>query len=115
MDARTVFIIGDSLFAETLARTLATPGGVEVVGSAPTPEAALPLIKARCPDAVIVAGVGEVTPAAFAQLLASHPDLPLIRADLSASDVQVITSQRVGARSSDLLAAIAGLPRRSQP
>ena len=36
----------------------------------------------------------------------------LIRADLNTDSVQVITSQRVSARPSDLLAAIAALPVR---
>ncbi len=112
MEARKILIVGDSLFTEALARMLAAADAVEVVGSAPTPEAALPLLAARCPDAVIVAGTGDASPAAFGQFLASHPDLPLIRADLTAADVQVITSRRIGARTSDLLAAIAALPKR---
>jgi hypothetical protein len=113
MEARKVFIIGDSLFAETLTSMLAASATVRLAGSAPTPEAALPLLKTCIPDAVIVAGVNEPSPSAFGQLLAAFPDLPIIHADLSASDVQVITSQRVGTRSSDLLAAITALPKRS--
>ena len=114
MEARRVFIVGNSLFAESLARTLAS-ATVEVSGSAPTPEAAIPMIKAQCPDAVIVANASaeETPPAIFGQFLAAYPDLPIIYADLSADNVQVITSQRVGTRSSDLLAAIAALPKRS--
>lgn len=113
MEARKVFLIGDSLFAETLTNTLAASVAVQLAGSAPTPEAALPLLKTCTPDAVIVAEVNEPSSSAFGQLLAVFPDLPIIRADLSASDVRVITSQRVGARSSDLLAAITALPKRS--
>jgi chemotaxis response regulator CheB len=116
METRRVFIVGDSLFAETLVQTLgiANPA-VEMAGSAPTPEAAMPLIKTKRPDAVVVAkaSAGEPPSAVFGQFLAAYPDLPIIYADLSANDVQVITSQRVGARSSDLLAAIAELPKRS--
>ena len=113
VETRKIIVVGDSLFAETLAGVLASPGAVEVIGSAPTPEAALFLLKAQCPDAVIVANAGEPLQAAFGQLLAAYPDLPLIRADLTANDVQVITSQNIGARSSDLLAALAALPKRS--
>jgi DNA-binding NarL/FixJ family response regulator len=114
METRRVFIVGHSLFAEALARTL-TSDAVEVSGSAPTPEAAIPLIKAQRPDAVIVANASadETPPATFGQFLAAYPDLPIIYADLSTDDVQVITSQRLSARSSDLLAAIAALPKRS--
>lgn len=114
VEVRKVFVVGNSLFAETLARTL-TNASVEVTASTPTPEAALSLLKTQHPDAVIVANASadETPPAAFGQFLAAYPDLPIIYADLSTDHVQVITSQRVGARSSDLLAAIAALPKRS--
>lgn len=54
-------MLGESLFAETLVRTLAGNAAVEVVGSAATPEAALTLLITRRPDAVIVAGAGEAS------------------------------------------------------
>lgn len=111
MEARKVLIVGDSLFAETLARTLAN-ADVEVVASAPTPEAALPLLKAKGPDAIIVANTSEAPSAAFGHLLAACPDFPIIYADLSTNNIQAITSHRVGPRTSDLLAAIAALPKR---
>jgi chemotaxis response regulator CheB len=113
VEARRVLVVGDSLFAETLAQTLTQPGSVEMIGSAPTLEAARPLIQARRPDVVIVAEAGERSLTTFGQFLAAFPDLPLIRADLSADHVQVITSQPVSAHTSDLLAAIAALPKRS--
>ena len=113
MQARRIFIIGDSLFAETLAGMLGHAGDVTVVGAVPTPEAAYPLIPGACPDAVIVAGIGDEPTHDMGHLLAAFPDLPVIRADLNADSVQVITSQRVSARPSDLLAAIAALPSRS--
>ena len=106
MEARRVFIVGDTLFAETLGRMLAGSGAVEVAGSAPTPEAALLLLAGLCPDVVIVASTRDLSSATFARLLAAHPDLPIIRADLGTNDVRMITSQRVGARSSDLPAPI---------
>ncbi len=109
---RRVFIVGDSLFAEGIAQMLASSGAVEVINAAPTLEAALPLLEAEPPDAVIVAGIGEATIAIFGPILAAYPDLPIIHADLGADNVRVITSQRVGTRSSDLLAAIAALPKR---
>ena len=116
MDGRRVFIVGDSLLAEGLAQMLASYAGVgevEVIGSAPTLEAALPLLKVKRPDVVIVAGTDEAATAIFGPLLTTHSDLPIIRADLSAHTVQVITSHRVEARTSDLLAAIVALPKRS--
>lgn len=113
MEMRRVLLVGDSLFAETLTRMLTQAGAVEVIGSAPTPQAALALLKSQRPDVVVIAGAGEDASAVFGQFLAADPDLPLIRADLNAPDVQVITSQHIGARSSDLIAAITSLPKRS--
>mgnify|MGYP001580345536 CR=1 FL=1 len=114
MEARRVLVVGDSLFAEALTQTLAKTA-VEIVGSAPTPEAALALLKTKCPDAVIIANASAdpTMPTVFGQFLAAYPDLPIICANLSANDIQVITSQRVGTRGSDLLAAITALPKRS--
>ena len=111
-DTCQVFIVGDSLFAETLSQMLVSSGTVVIIGAASSPEEALPLLATARPDVVIVADTGETDRPTFDRLLATHPDLPIIRADLSQDYVQVITSQRVGARRSDLLAAIAALPKR---
>jgi DNA-binding NarL/FixJ family response regulator len=111
MDAPRVFVIGDSLFAETLAQLLARAGVVNVINAAPTCEAALPLLAQAPCDALVCADTGDL--GSLGLLLAAYPDLPIIRADLDTDSVQVITSRRVGARTSDLLAAIAALPKRS--
>jgi DNA-binding NarL/FixJ family response regulator len=112
MQRRRIFIVGDSLFAEGLTQMLSTTRSVEVIGSAPTPEAALFSLAACLPDAVIVAGEDEMSTPAFGQLLAACPDLPLICADLSSDTVQIVTSRRIGTRKSDLLAAVKSLPKR---
>jgi DNA-binding NarL/FixJ family response regulator len=114
MQRRRIFIVGDSLFAEGLTQMLANLRSVEVIGSAPTPDVALPSLVACLPDAVIVAGEDEMSTSAFGQLLAAYPDLPVICADLSRDTVQIVTSHRIGTRTSDLLAAIQSLPRRRQ-
>ena len=110
---RKVIVVGDSLFAETLTRTLKSAPSVRVVGSAPTAQAALPLIDSWHPDAIIVAGHGDSSTQTCGQVLAAHPDVPLICADPGLDRVQVITSQPIGTRTTDLLAAVAGLPRRT--
>lgn len=114
MATRSVFVVGDSLFADALKQTL-TNNAVEVLGTAPTPEAALPLLAACCPDAVILANVSadSAPPAVLGQFLAANPELPIICADLSANAIRVVASQRVGPHSADLLAAISALPKRS--
>jgi chemotaxis response regulator CheB len=112
MKKRRVFIVGDSLFAETLTRMLATKPSVQVIGSAPTPDAAVPVLGTCTPDAVIVAGEDEMGTPAVGRLLVEYPELPLICADLSRDNLHVITSHRIGTRTSDLVAAVESLPKR---
>jgi hypothetical protein len=114
MKRRTVIIVGDSLFAETLSQMLAQSDRVEVAACVPTPEAALPVITTQQPDAVIVAEADRVGTADYGQLLAIQPDLPIIRADLNADSVQIITSHRIGTRPADLITALTELPERSR-
>lgn len=112
MEQRTVIIVGDSVFAAALSQMLAQSDGVRVAGCAPTPQAAVTLIAAQQPDAVIVAEADRVAATDYGQLLTVQPDLSIIRADLNANSVQVITSHRIGTRPADLLTAIAELPKR---
>jgi DNA-binding NarL/FixJ family response regulator len=113
MERRTVVIVGDSLFAESLSQVLTQSNRVEVAACVPTPEAALPFIVKHRADAVIVAVTDRAAPRDYGQLIAAQPDLPVVYADLNADNVQVITSYRIGARSADLISAIAELPKRS--
>jgi len=112
MKPRRVCIVGDSLFAETLGQMLGDAHAVEVIGFASTPEAALPVLEMQHPDAVIVAGVGEVPPAAVSQFLSVYPDLTIVCTDLNTDEVRVISSQWVAARGDDLIKAIRHLPVR---
>lgn len=107
-----MFIVGSSLFAETLAQILEDSQAVTVVGNAPTLEAAMPSLERQSPDAVILAGAHKTVGAILAPLLVAHPNLPIIHADLSSNQVQVITHQPIDPHISSLLEAIAALPRR---
>jgi DNA-binding NarL/FixJ family response regulator len=112
MERRTVIIVGDSLFAEALSQMLSRSEQVSVAACAPTAKAAAALIAAHQPDAVIVAETDRAGAADYGQLLMVQPDLSIIRADLNANSVQVITSHRIGTRPADLLTALAELPKR---
>lgn len=109
-----MFIVGDSLFAETLTRTLTSSGMVEVIGSAPSLAEKSAARAAQRADALIVAEIKESAAAELVHLLAVNPDLPILRADLNTDTIQVITSHRIGARTADLLAALAKLPKRKK-
>ena len=106
-----MFIVGDSLFAEALVQSLGESENVVVIGAAPTPEDALPMLKEQSPDAVIVAETNEAVVAAFTPLLIANPNLTIVHADLNTNQMQVITNHSIDARMSDLLAAIAGSPK----
>ncbi len=112
MKRRTVVIVGDSLFAESLSQILAQSDQVEVAACVPTSGAALAAIATHRPDAVIVAVIDRAADHDYGQLIATQPDLPILYADLNADSVQVITQQRIGARTADLITAIAELPKR---
>src|SRR5512138_2990829 len=112
MERRTLVIVGDSLFAESLSQMLAKSDQVRVAACVPTPDAALPVIVRVQPDAVIVAVIDRGAAHDYSQLIATQPDLPVLYADLNADSVQVITSHRIGTRPADLLTAIAELPKR---
>ena len=64
------------------------------------------------PVEVIVAETDRAGAGDYGQLLAAEPDLPIIRANLNADSVQIITSHRIGTRPADLLTALAELPKR---
>ncbi len=109
-DTRQVFIIGDSLFAESLTQLLVSSATVVVAGVAPDVDEALPQLHSLHPDAVIMAGTDTGHRAGFGPLSALLPALPIIYADLKDDYVQVITSRRIGTHYTDLLAAIQSLP-----
>jgi DNA-binding NarL/FixJ family response regulator len=112
MEKRTVVIVGDSLFAESLSQMLAQSDGVDVAACVPTLDAALSAIVKYQPDAVIVAVTDRAAAHDYSQLIAAEPDLPIVYADLNADSVQIITSQRISARPADLITALAELPKR---
>jgi hypothetical protein len=114
-----VFLIGDSLFVETLAQLLAAETWVTVTGTAVSPHAALTTIDTDRPHLIILAHTsmahaGSQPAHSPDPLLDHYPDIPIICADLNHDYVQVITSRRVSARRADLLAAIAEIVNSNQ-
>ncbi len=112
MNQHRAFIVGNSLYSESITEILINSETVEVIGTAPTLVTALTLLKVLEPDVVVVAGTfEEETLATVGAFIGRCAHLPILRTDLSTRRVQLITSQCFHARSFDLLAAIAGLPR----
>ena len=100
-----IFLIGDSLFTETLAQMLADAVQVQVVGTAVFPALDETAVAQSQPTIIIVAGTGQYQDITTI-LLNQFPDIPIIKADLNQDYVQIITSRRVNARRADLLVAI---------
>lgn len=107
-----VFVVGDSLFAESIAGLLGHSPSVSVIGVAATLHTALPQLHQCRPDLVIVLSSGAHPAEDLGPLLIQLPDLPILRADLTANDLRLIHSLRVQARVTDLLATIRALPIR---
>ncbi len=82
---RRVFIVGDSLFAETVAQLLGRSSALSMVGTAGDVTGALPLLAVCQPDLVIVLSSGDRYDLDLCPLLTDYPDLPIVRADLSAN------------------------------
>jgi CheY-like chemotaxis protein len=107
-----IFVVGDSLFADTIVQMLRNGEVVEVLGTASGLEATVTWLETERPDAIIVAGTTEVdTGAIFGPLVAGYPDLPIIRTTLNARKIQVTTSRCIRADMPDLLDAITTLPK----
>jgi chemotaxis response regulator CheB len=105
-----LFIIGESLFAEAVVAWLRQHETIAVVGMAPDPTQALKHIPVACPDVILAltddgAGVMDLCP-----LLATHPDLPIVRASLLTDELSLICHRRIGRHTADLLAVIQDLP-----
>lgn len=113
MDADThrIFLIGESLFAETLAQWLSQSEGVELSCSARSIAEALPRLPQTDVDVVLIATAEEPT-TDFRLLLNACADLPVIQTDLQQNRVRLITNHPIGQRPADLLATIASLPKR---
>ncbi len=111
MREHRAFIIGSSLFAETLKQLLTNAAAVSVVGHAFNIEESLPFLNTLAIDVLIVAnheyesGQGD-----FIRLLSDYPGLPILYVSLSTNTVQVITSQQVHANLTNLLDILAALP-----
>ena len=79
MQPHRVFVVGSSLFTETLAQILGDSHTVTFIGSAPTPEVALPTFETEYPDTVIVAVPVEIYQPTLGLLLTKYPDFLPVR------------------------------------
>jgi hypothetical protein len=113
MDRRRVFIVGDTVFAQSLPGVL-SGDGIEIVGLSPTLQDAAGELESVLPDVVIVAESVEQDDAAFAVLRATCLEIPFVFTSLERGYMQVVSSQCFCASRFDLLTVIAGLPKQNR-
>jgi hypothetical protein len=114
MEIRRVLIVGDTLFAENLAKLLAEDTTIHIAGNVASLEDIPPALQAGRLDAVIVAGVDRLPETVLSRFLALHPEISVLCTDLDTNDIRVVVNQRLSVRTtSDLLAIISALPRRN--
>lgn len=107
-----IFLIGDSLFTDSLVQLLADVENIELTGTAVSPSTAITSIAKAIPHIIIVANASGQSQININPLFSIYPSIPIITANLNQDYVQIITSRRVGARRTDLLAAIQELSTR---
>ncbi len=107
-----VFIIGEKLYAETLTRKLAENSQINIIGSAPNPSEALPLLIDESADSLILIGVEKPNLNDLDILLKACPNTSLISTNLTDKSVQVYTHQKLDATFSTLVEAITQLSLR---
>lgn len=109
-----VFLIGDSLFTDSLGQVLSESVNIEIVGTAVSPTTAVAEVPKRFPHIIIVAKASQQVQTDLQLLLSIYPAIPIIHADLNQDYVQIITSRRVHARRTDLLAMIDELSKQDR-
>ena len=112
MSAHRVFLVGDSLFSDTLSRLLGRYEQIEILGSAPNAKAITFESLPDLPDVFILAGDEDRFPPELGLLVEKFPNTPLICAELKQSALRVFTSQQYQARAEDLISVITSLPKR---
>jgi DNA-binding NarL/FixJ family response regulator len=112
MDVRKVFLLGNSLLTEGMAHILEGDPQIEILGSASTVEEAQEALANQRVDAIIVMGTDDQTTIRVCPILAQHSDVPILRADISQNQIQLITSQNIEAKPSKLLELITNIPVR---
>ena len=113
LNIRRVFILGSSLLTDIIMRILDEDQRIMVLGCATTVDEALMALRGHVIDAFIVMGINNQATMRVCPVLAQYPDVPILRADISQNQMQLVTSQNIQADPENLLAALATLPRRA--
>jgi len=106
---RVILLCGQNLLGESLEHILANAGEVDLIGTWDFTDVTIPQLAEQAPD-LLVMTEGELSQeqatVLAAKIIASLPDLPIIRVALEQNIFRVYTSRMLPARQADLLDVI---------
>jgi len=106
MDGIRVFLVGNTLFAESVARMLQASGVFSAVERFETLPVAISSIQLSPPNVLILADVDTTTSRGDTPFLPICPDIPVICTDSNSTYLKIITTAHVTASLNNLLGII---------
>ena len=106
MDGIRVFLVGNTLFAESVAHMLQASGLFEAVERFKTLPVAAALIEISPPDVLILADVDITASQGGTPLFLICPDLPVICIDSDSTNMKLVTTTQIVASLSNLIGTI---------
>lgn len=107
-----VYLIGTTIFAETLRHMLEESEEIHVLGMAASLSKAAEDTKLSQADVILITEPSKDPNERILSFMESQKDIPVIYTDLQRESIQVITSVSYRARIKDLKQAILSLPKR---
>lgn len=112
MPVANVYLIGTTIFAESLSHMLEESGEIRIVGVAASLSKAVEDQRLSHADVILITEPSQDPNERILSFLESQKDIPVIYTDLQRESIQVITSVSYRARVKDLKDAILSLPKR---
>ena len=106
MDGIRVFLIGNTLFAESVARMLQASGVFTAVERFESLPVAVSPIQVSPPDVLILADVNTTTSKGDTPFMPICPDIPVICIDSDSTFMKLITTKHITASLSNLIGTI---------
>ncbi len=107
-----VYLIGTTIFAESLSHMLEESGDIRIVGVAASLSKAAEDKNLTIADVILITEPSQDPNESILSFLEHQKDIPVIYTDLQRESIQVITSVSYRARVKDLKEAILSLPKR---
>jgi len=113
MDGIRVFLIGNTLLAESVAQMLQASGAFNAVERFETLSVVMASIQISPPDILILADVDTTASQGETSFLLIYPDIPVICIDSDNTYMKLITTIHIPASSSNLIETIATVKKAS--